>query len=258
MIMHWRDRIGLWRGWRQEAGTLFVGLDFDGTLAPIVARPEDAALLPAAGDALRRLVERSDTDVAIVSGRGLEDVRSRVGLEGVYYAGNHGLEIHGPGLDRVHPEAESARAELGRCAEALEGALAGEPGVQVEDKGLTLSVHYRRAEREGAGERVRQAVASSCGGGLRVTEGKKVVEIRPDVDWDKGRATTFLLETIEGDEVPALFIGDDTTDEDAFRALSGRGEGVLVSESEPKQTAATAFARSPGEVAELILRLADD
>ncbi len=261
MIEHAQGRVETWRDRRRAAGALFVGLDFDGTLAPIVERPEDAALLPESREALVRLAARADTDVAIVSGRGLADVRERVGLEGLYYAGNHGLEIQGPGLERLHPEAEAAQSVLRRCAAALTEALAGDPGVQVEDKGLTLSVHYRRAEREGAGARVRAAVSAACGGeSLRVTEGKKVLEIRPDVDWDKGRATSFLLEAIEGadaDVIPALFVGDDTTDEDAFRALAGRGDGVVVGTSPPAGTAATAFVRSPEEVAELIRGLAD-
>lgn len=262
MIPHALDFLDEWRAARGAAGGLFLGLDFDGTLAPIVPRPEDAVMLPAAAEVLARLVSRPDTDVAVVSGRGLADVRGRVALEGIWYAGNHGLEIEGPGLRRLHPEAAAVEPALRACARALVSALAEAAGVQVEDKGLTLSVHYRRAEDEATGERVRAAVARACeDGAFHVTEGKKVVEIRPAVDWDKGRATAFLLDVVEGARsatVPALFVGDDRTDEDAFRALEGHGAGVLVSASPPSDTAATAFLRGPEEVVLLLEGLARD
>lgn len=262
MIPHALDFLDDWRADRRAAGGLFVGLDFDGTLAPIVSRPEDAVLLPAAAAALDRLASRPDTDVAVVSGRGLADVRARVALDGIWYAGNHGLEIAGPGLERLHPEAAAVEPELRACARSLASALKGLAGVQVEDKGLTLSVHYRRAQREDAGERVRAAVARACeGGAFHVTEGKKVVEIRPAVAWDKGRATAYLLEVVEGARsasVPALFVGDDRTDEDAFRVLEGRGAGVLVAEAPPAGTAAAAYLRDPSEVASLLEGLARD
>ena len=240
---------------------MLVALDFDGTLAPIVERPEDAALLPRLRAPLDRLVDRADTIGAIVSGRGLTDVRDRVALESIYYAGNHGFEIEGPGVDRVHPEAESARPSLERCVESLEAALADEPGTEIEDKRWTLSIHYRRAEREGAGDRVRSAIREHCQQpGLRVTEGKKVFEIRPDVDWDKGRATEFLLDVVtrevEG-PLPAIFIGDDRTDEDAFAVVRDLGGGIVVGDPPPDDTVAVAWLRGPEEVASLIERMAD-
>nr|NIP79610.1 trehalose-phosphatase [Gemmatimonadota bacterium]NIQ54381.1 trehalose-phosphatase [Gemmatimonadota bacterium]NIU74591.1 trehalose-phosphatase [Gammaproteobacteria bacterium]NIX44527.1 trehalose-phosphatase [Gemmatimonadota bacterium]NIY08750.1 trehalose-phosphatase [Gemmatimonadota bacterium] len=225
-LPHAQDRIPELVALRRDAGRMLVALDFDGTLSPIVRRPADAALLDGIVEPLRRLVARPDTVAAIVSGRGLADVRERVALDGLYYAGNHGFEIEGPGVDRVHPAAERARPELEACIRALETALADEPGTEVEDKRWTLSIHYRRAEREGAEGRVRAAVEAHCRRrGLRVTEGKKVFEVRPDVDWHKGRATEFLLDVVAGREragdasLPAIFIGDDRTDEDAFAVV---------------------------------------
>ena len=238
---------------------MLVALDFDGTLSPIVERPEDAALLEGLESPLRRLVARADTVAAIVSGRGLADVRGRVGLDAMYYAGNHGFEIEGPGVDRIHPAAEAARPALAASAAAVARALAGEPGTEVEDKRWTLSIHYRRAEREGAEARVRRAVEEHCRRpGLRVTAGKKVFEVRPDVEWDKGRATRFLLDTVgEGREIPALFIGDDRTDEDAFAVVRDLGGGIVVGDPPPPDTRAVAWLRGPEEVAALIRELAD-
>jgi trehalose 6-phosphate phosphatase len=259
-LPHARELLPVFLQARRRAGRMLVALDFDGTLAPIVERPEDARLLDSLAAPLRQLVARRDTVAAIVSGRGLADVRQRVRLHGVYYAGNHGFEIEGPDVERIHPDAEAARPALESCVRALETALADEPGTEVEDKQWTLSIHYRRAERDGAEERVRAAVRAHCAGpGLRVTEGKKVFEVRPDVDWDKGRATRFLLDAIaDGDPPPAIFIGDDRTDEDAFEVVRDLGGGIVVGNPPPADTRAVAWVRDPAEVAQLITALAGE
>jgi trehalose 6-phosphate phosphatase len=258
MIRHARDRIEAWAARRMRDGHLLVALDFDGTLAPIVPVPDDAAILPAAHDALAELAARADTRVAIVSGRGLEDVRRRVGLDTLHYAGNHGLEIDGPHVRQVHADAAQARPALDTCARRLEAEVATIDGVLVEDKGLTLSVHYRRVDDDAVASEVVRRVRALCGNieGVRLTEGKKVVEIRPDVEWDKGRATTFLVDRLMPGGGHVVFIGDDRTDEDAFRALDGRGEGVIVADPPPADTAAASFVRSPAEVADVLARLA--
>lgn len=248
------------RAARAAAGHLLVGLDFDGTLAPIVPLPQDAALPPATRPVLERLVARPDTRVALVSGRGLADLMGRVAMPGLFYAGNHGLEIDGPGVHRVHAEAAAARQRLARLAARLHEAVGGVEGALVEDKGLTLSVHYRRVAGESDARLVRAAAHACCVGerGLRVTDGKKVVEIRPDVDWHKGRALRFLRETVTAEygDTPALFIGDDTTDEDAFRELGDADWGILVGPPPPGGTAARAALATTGDVAAFLGGLA--
>ena len=262
MIPHARERVADWLAARRRAGRMLVALDFDGTLADIVADPAVAALHATVEPPLRRLAARPDTDVAIVSGRALEDVRARVPIPELYLAGNHGLEIEGPGVSQVHREAASVRPQLVRCATELRRRLGEVPGVETEDKGLSLSVHYRRAVYpEEAGRRVRALLEELCGGDprLRLTAGKMVHEVRPAVDWDKGRATAFLQQALRashGSLVPTIFIGDDVTDEDAFRVVAADGAGVLVTSELPGDTAATTFVRSPREVAELLATLA--
>lgn len=251
------------REWRQ-AGQLVLLLDFDGTLAPIVERPELAAPLPGARAALDRLLARRDVAVAVVSGRGLADARDLLGVEQIAYAGNHGMEIEAPGLQEVHAEAAGARPALERVAQRVQSSVRDVPGAIVEDKRLTLSIHYRQVA-DAQVHRVRRAVADALQGEpeLRVTEGKKVLEVRPVVDWHKGRAVTFLLEHLHPrPAAPVLYIGDDTTDEDAFAALRERGGaayGVLVTEAAPAApaTAARCFVRDPAEVAQLLQRLAE-
>lgn len=250
------ERVEAWReGWRRS-GWLVLLLDFDGTLAPIVARPELAEIPERTRAALDRLLAAPGVRVAVVSGRGMADARERARIGGVAYAGNHGMEIEGPGVRRVHPEALAARPELDAVAAAVVPALAEVPGAFLEDKGLTLSVHYRLAPGDHV-ERVREIVRGAVEGrpGLRLTEGKMVLEVRPRVEWDKGRAVLFLLDHLRPPpDAPVLYLGDDTTDEDAFRALagwSGAGEGIVVADPPPAGTAARAFVRSPGEVGEL-------
>lgn len=254
------DRIDVLHAARAEAGSLLLGLDFDGTLAPIVPRPEDATLLPSSRDALDMLARRGDTHIALVSGRSLEDLRRRVVLDRVYYAGNHGLEIEGPDVQRVHEEADAARGALGRLARDLERALAGIRGVIVEDKGLTLSVHFRLVDDPAEMERVRDIVRESARAhsAIRLTDGKKVVEIRPDVDWHKGRAFRFLRATLEErfGRAPAIFIGDDRTDEDAFRELGDTDCSIVVGDPPAHESVAQASLRSPDQVAEFLRRLA--
>jgi trehalose 6-phosphate phosphatase len=239
----------------QAAGRrLAFFLDYDGTLTPIVERPEDAVLSEATRDVLRRLAARHP--VAIVSGRDLEDVRARVGLEDVHYAGCHGFEIAGPRGSRVHEAAAAAAPQLGAAADMVAHDTRGIPGVQLERKRFTLAVHYRRVPEARAHD-VHQAVlrAQARHPALRITSGKKVYELQPDVDWDKGRAVQWLIETLRLEDALPVYIGDDVTDEDAFRALAGRGIGIAVQEA-PHDTAAAWTLRDPDEVRALLAQLA--
>ena len=211
--------------------------------------------------ALDRLLAMQGVTAAVVSGRGLGDVRRRAAIPGIAYAGNHGMEIDGPGLHRIHPEAMDARPSLEAAHAALERMLDGIPGVWIEDKLLTLTVHFRQTPH-GHHARVAMAVLDAVAGDplLRVTEGKMVLEVRPSVDWDKGRAALFLVEqTRPAPGAPVLYIGDDRTDEDAFAALAehGLGEGVLVADPPPPHTAARSFLHNPVEVGRLFSTLAN-
>jgi trehalose-phosphatase len=179
-----------------------------------------------------------------------------VDLPELAYAGSHGFDIEGPASDGAplrYRAAEDAEPLVAAATRALEAELAGVPGAQVEPKRYSVAVHYRRVAPERAAE-VEAAVDRELAGrpGLRKTHGKKVFELRPDLDWDKGRAVLWVLRALGLDrpEVAPVYVGDDVTDEDAFRALVGRsgdGLGVLVAE-EPRPTAAHYRLRDPEEV----------
>lgn len=230
-----------------------VFLDYDGTLTPIVDRPEDAIL----SDDMRRrvgaLAER--TAVAVVSGRDLADVRRLVGLDGIIYAGSHGFDIEGPGGLRLrHPRGAELIPEIESAERELRTSTGEIPGVIVERKRFTVAVHFRLVARSRV-PAVKAAVEHACAlhPSLRRSAGKEVLELRPDVEWHKGAAVLWLLRELvrEGPQSLPIFIGDDVTDEDAFRAISEAGLGIVVLEA-PRETAARYSLAHPGEVGPFI------
>ena len=229
------DRIAQRLGGRRLA----VFLDYDGTLTPIVDRPEDALLSPEMRGALQRLAESAT--VAIVSGRPRNDVQGKVSLGGLYYVGNHGFEIAGPATDPIKHEEGEKFLPLVRGAESeLRGTLSSVKGSLVEGKKFSVAVHYRLVDDENVAI-VRQAVDAALASrpNLRLTSGKKVFELLPRFDWNKGKATLWLMQTLALTPAATLpvYVGDDATDEDVFEALGSDGVCVLVS-SRPRPSGA--------------------
>ncbi len=216
-----------------------VFLDYDGTLTPIVRRPELAILSDGMRDTVRRLAARCT--VAVISGRDRSDVEDLVGLDELVYGGSHGFDIAGPGGLRMEHEQGRRYLPLLDTAEAtLRERLGPVRGVQVERKRFSIAVHYRLVDR-GEVHRVRREVDEVVAEAddLRRGDGKEVFEVGLDLPWDKGRAVEWLLEALEvGDEVLPIYVGDDRTDEDAFRALVGRGIGIRVGTPEEETHAA--------------------
>jgi len=241
--------------------SLMLFLDYDGTLAPLATTPGGAVMPPSTRARVAALAATEGVQVAVVSGRPLRDVKRRVGVRGVICAGNHGLELEGPGIrfrSAVPPRyagiLKTVKAELARRAGRIRGAL-------LEDKGLSLALHYRLVHPRdvpAVKDAFRRAVAPYLSrGDMAVGRGKRVLEVRPPVDWDKGAMVRWLLDRripigAAGDIVP-LYVGDDVTDEDAFRALGRKGITVRVGQS--AQSAARYYVGGTGEVAALLRRL---
>jgi trehalose-phosphatase len=246
---------------RLGARDIAVFLDYDGTLTPIVARPELAVLADDMRTELERVAARCV--VGIISGRDLADVRAMVGggprTDHLWFAGSHGFDVLAP--DGTRTEFEEAHAHLdalGAAADDLERALDDIPGAWVERKRFAVAAHFRQVDDD----RVPDVEATvdhvlDAHAGLRKTGGKRIFELRPDVAWDKGRALWSLFERagLARDEVTAVFIGDDLTDEDAFAALGGEGIGLVVTD-EPRPTEADYRLPTPDDVRAFLAELA--
>lgn len=243
-----RDALERWRGDRKLA--LF--LDYDGTLSPIVDDPGAAALPDDTRALVRSLAQRCP--VAIVSGRDRRDVAARVGLPELLYAGSHGLDIAGPGLGYVVPEAEAAIPEVNRVLGILRRTVGSVDGVVLEPKRFSLAVHYRQVDDPEVVRAVLRSVDCVLDPTrLRKRSGKQVVELEPAVDWDKGRAVRLMMEHLGLDprDTFVVYVGDDETDEDAFAALHGVGAGIRVGQPVTRSLA-DYHLRDPDEVAALL------
>jgi len=236
---------------RLHERTPVVFLDYDGTLTPIV---EDHTKAVLAGPMRAQLAELArHFTVAVVSGRDVDALRPLIGLDALYYAGSHGFEISGPGgWHETLGKGEDALPELDEAERALCEALDGIEGHAVERKRFSIAIHYRRAA-EGDVARIEQAVdrVAAHHPRLRKGLGKKVFRLQPDVDWDKGHAVLWLLERLGLDRpgVVPVYVGDDVTDEDAFRVLADRGLAVVVrGEDDSRATAARFALEDPEDV----------
>jgi trehalose 6-phosphate phosphatase len=243
------------------AGHVLLLLDYDGTLSPIAGRPELADLPADTRQLLEALAQKRRLALAIISGRALADLKQKVGVDNIIYAGNHGLEIEGGGISFVNPEAEEAKPLLSRLHGELSRALGAIRGVLVEDKELTLSVHYRQVA-EGKSAEVREIFEgvtgdAARGGKIEITQGKKVYEVRPAVTWDKGNVVEMLIGQEKG-TLP-VYLGDDLTDEDGFQAVEGYKGGVSVFVGEEDHpSSARYFLRSTQEVAKFLSLLLEE
>ncbi len=231
-------------------------LDFDGTLSPIVERPEQA-LLPA--ETRRPLAELSTlgaVSVAIVSGRAVADVRQRVGLDGVFYVGNHGREILRPGQSAAAVDCGIAQ-QMAEVCKVFARELSHFPDVTIENKGVTVALHYRRvpaAQHEAVRRRILR-VAGELAGVIEASEGKRVFDVVPLDDVSKGKTVGELLEQYGGiDAVLPVYCGDDTTDESAFRALPPEAITVYVGGAE-KVSEARYRLDDPAEVRTFLERI---
>ncbi|MDX5419905.1 MAG: trehalose-phosphatase [Hymenobacteraceae bacterium] len=232
-----------------QGKTPAVFLDYDGCLTPIVKRPEMAVL----SDEMRTVLHdlAAVTKVAVVSGRDRQNVEQLVKLDNLYFAGSHGFDITGPdGMASEPGGAKTALPALDRADSILQEKLKGVEGSMVERKRYAIAVHFRNVTEEQV-EEVRKTVDEVLDAmpELKIGHGKKIYELKPNLDWHKGKAVMWLMDAIglhENLYIP-LYIGDDITDEDAFAELQGHGIGILVGEHDNK-TAATFTLESVDEV----------
>jgi trehalose 6-phosphate phosphatase len=211
--------------------------DFDGALAPVYDHPAAATLSAEVRPLLADLAARGRTTVTVVSGRSAADLRARADVPGLIVAGNHGLEIAGPGWEHIDPAVAESAPNVANLAAGLLKATESIPGVYVEDKGLSVSVHFRHVPPD-QHEAVRAAVHGVLGGSSHpfvLTTGRMVYDVRPRVYWHKGEAVKWIAARVGQPDALVIFVGGDPTDEDAFAALP---DGVTVRVGPGAETAA--------------------
>jgi alpha,alpha-trehalase len=224
--------------WARSAGRhLLVLCDFDGTLAEFDPDPHAVWLPRSLRDALTAIAARRDATVGLVSGRRLDDIRARANLgQDAYYAGFHGLEIQGDGAKFVHPDVHGVRDLIQSVAAEMAIDLRPLGGVFLDNKGLSIVVHFRAAttdvQLQAQDIFERHARPYVRGGQARTMRAACARELMPNIRWNKGTAVAWICDRVERRHGPAwpIYIGDDVTDEDALRFVKGKGIGVAASD----------------------------
>ncbi len=246
----------------KQAKHILLFSDYDGTLTPIVERPELADIPESTRRLLQALLTQRRLTIGIISGRALADLKDKVNIAGLIYAGNHGYEIEGPGLSFVNPLADEIRPFFRIISRLLSLGLETTRGVFVENKGLTLSVHYRQMPDKHTQD-MKEAIRKIMDDNrftrkLKMTSGKKVYEFRPDIDWDKGKAIKLLMDKFgrtngKTQELLPIYLGDDVTDEDGFSAIGEFSNGIAIRIGNGvRKTSAQYYLKTPDEVNEFL------
>jgi len=242
---------------------VYVFLDYDGTLTPISKSPDKALIPRQSRELLAVLSKNPRYKLAIVSGRSLKDIKGTVGVTGIVYVGNHGLEIEGPKLRFESIVPPGFKGVLKKIKDDLSKKLVAIKGVFLEDKGYALSLHYRLVNerkiplvKTAFHEAVVTYLVSNK---IKIDSGKMMLEIRPPIKWDKGKAVLWLLArqefALKNNKVFPIYLGDDATDEDAFGALKNKGLTIFV--GNPKESKARYYLKNPQEVTKLLRRIAE-
>ena len=237
---------------------IYLFLDYDGTLTPIVDTPEKAVLHREVKEILKKLTINSKCKIAIISGRSLKDIKNKIGLNNIFYVGNHGLEIEGGKIKFESRNSSEIKLIIRQIREDLSNRLSTFKGVFIEDKGLTLSFHYRLADKKGMTsiKKIFDEVTHLylTQNKIKINPGKMVYDIKPLVTWNKGTAVLLLLEQqrtlIREEPVIPIYIGDDVMDEDAFEVLKDKGLTIFV--GEPCKSKARNYLKDHTEVTKFL------
>jgi len=231
----------------------FLFLDFDGTLVPIQNDPTKCVLSPKIKGQLEAIALSGKACIAILTGRTVSDVRDRVNIQDVYYGGNHGIEISGPRVNYTHPDALSGKDIIDKVCREIEQEIGNIEGAFIEKKKFGFTLHYRMANKEDKAliKRTFYKIISESPDpqAFSVLRGKKVLELAPNVSWDKGIAALFILQELKRNYLP-IYVGDDLTDETAFKTLNEDGITIRVGRS--KKTAAKYYLKGQWEVSRFL------
>jgi len=231
-------------------------LDYDGTLVPIQQDPAKCILSDRIKKQLQLLAHSNRCYLAILSGRSLPDIKKRVGIRKIYYGGNHGLDISGPDVRYTHPKAQLAKPVIKNVKHLLKKDIEHIKGAWLEDKKFTLSLHFRSADKKNIAlvkKKFYKVIAEFLKQkSFAVIKGKKVLELTPNASWNKGSAVRLILQKLKNNYLP-IYIGDDQTDETAFKELFKRGITIRIGKS--KKTSADYYLKGHREVSRLLQQI---
>lgn len=240
---------------------LFLFLDYDGTLTRIVKMPEKAIISQRTKNLLEKLSENPKCKISIISGRGLQDIKNKVGLKNIIYVGNHGLEIEGTKIKFESTALKNYRTITKNIKNELAQRLSGIKGVILEDKGFSLAIHFRLVDKNQI-HQVKAIVYETTmiytvRNKIKIQSGKMLLEIKPPLCWDKGKVALWLLArqkfALKEKGLLPFYIGDDKTDEDAFRALRNRGITIFV--GKPNVSNAQYYLKNTKEVRQFLSQI---
>jgi len=235
----------------RAAPQILLCCDFDGTLAPLAEDPGAVGLADDVRSSLADLAVTGRVTVAVISGRAAADLRARVPIAGLIAAGNHGLEIAGPGFEFVDPEVARAAPVVSNLAESLAKPIQDIPGAVVEHKGLSVSVHYRRVAPvlQSAVRCAVHMVLAGLSHPFVLTNGRLAFNIRPRVYWDKAAAVRWIAGRVGRPDALVIYVGGDTSDEEAFAALP---DGITIRVAPGPETTAKYHVDGPDDVCWLL------
>ncbi|MDD4183109.1 MAG: trehalose-phosphatase [Candidatus Omnitrophica bacterium] len=243
--------------------TIFLLLDYDGTLTRIRKAPEKALINPRTKNLLNDISKNGKIKLAVISGRALPDIKSKISLSNIIYSGNHGLEISGPKIKFKMFVPKESRKTIGDVRRQLKRKFSSINGVIIEDKGFGVALHFRQVYKrqipsvKAIFNRITGPYLS--GNKIMIKPGKMVFDVRPAISWDKGKAVLMLLKLKKRlcgkKTILPVYIGDDKTDEDAFSALKSKGITVFVGKK--KKTNAKYYLNNTGEVLKFLRFILD-
>jgi alpha,alpha-trehalase len=242
-----------------EVSHCVLFLDYDGTLVPICKEPSLARLSLNTRNVIKDLLRNPFLSVGVISGRSLKEIRKMVGIRNLLYAGNHGFEMYFKDRTWTHPELEEFTPRLKKVVRELRNRTGEIAGVLVEDKKFTASIHYRNVTSHSPGSlrAVINDILAPYPETFTLFRGKKVFEIRPCIEWNKGKALERLTELLAiRTKLVRIYIGDDQTDEDAFSAL-GKGD-IAIRVGSKKGSRARYYCRSSSEVVTFLKMLHEE
>jgi len=257
-----KHAIAHWDKFQRQIADKYVMLflDYDGTLTPIVESPAKALISKQTKHLLKSLSSNYRCKLAIISGRALHDIKKKIGIRNIIYSGNHGLEIEGPSIRFEVPVSFNYKTVIKQIKKQLNKRLSPINGILLEDKGFSLSLHYRLVDKKRipfVKTTFNEVVSPYLNNKIKIKTGKKVFEIRPAVEWDKGEVALWLLNRLKlhfgNRQILPIYIGDDVTDEDAFKALKDKGLTIFVGTT--KKSHAKYHLKNTKEVFEFLRRL---